>query len=246
MKNTDLTGTVRMAGEADTGIRVEIHLEDETMSLISPYGELGRWPLSGLGIAARVDGFHIKAEGEELVLSTNDDARFALAVGIRSSSSPRLVRQLAHARDDGVDVDQRLAPRAPEIKHFDPEPSAVATPNRAPVAIAIMASAGALFLAAIQAYGSPLRVLGSLPLWPFWFLGFVALALGSFALFNQMAPGRRLVAGGGFIGLLGLIGSFGSMGDSDFSWLGDGVFLGGTGTVLALLLWGVDLLNRGD
>lgn len=246
MKSTDLTGTVRMAGETNTGIRVEVHLDDETMSLVSPYGELGRWPLMGLGIAARVDGFHIKVEGEELVLSTNDDARFAIAVGLRSTSSPRLVRQLAHARDDGFDVDHRLAPRAPEIRHLDPEPAAQPAPNRVPVAIAIMAAAGALFLAAIQAYGSSIRVMGSLPLWPFWLLGAIALAVGSFALFNQMTPGRRLVAGGAFIGLLGLIGSLMSMTAPGFSWLGDGVFLGGTGTVLAVLLWGVDLLNRGD
>ena len=135
--------------------------------------------------------------------------------------------------------------RAPEIRHFDPEPS-TATPNRAPVAIAIMASAGALFLAAIQAYGSPLRVLGSLPLWPFWFLGCDALGLGSFALFNQMAPVAASWRVAALSACSALIGSFASMGDSDFSWLGDGVFLGGTGTVLALLLWGVDLLNRGD
>jgi hypothetical protein len=76
--NTDLTGTVRMAGETQTGIRVEIHLDNETMSLVSPYGELGTWPLSGMGISARVDGFHLKVEGEELVLSTNDDVAFAL------------------------------------------------------------------------------------------------------------------------------------------------------------------------
>ena len=109
-----------------------------------------------------------------------------------------------------------------------------------------MEAAGALFLAAIQAYGSPLRVFGSIPLWPFWFLGAIALGIGSFALFNQMAPGRRLVAGGAFVGLLALIGSISSIGSATFSWLGDGVFLGGTGTVLALLLWGVDLLNRAD
>lgn len=243
MKSTELTGTVRMAGEADTSIRVEIHLDDETMRLVSPYGELGRWPLSGLGISARLDGFHIKVEGEELVLSTNDDARFAIAVGLRSSSSPRLVRQLAHARDEGVDVDHRLAPRAPEPRPLD-QPDAIPEPNRVPVAIAIMAAAGALFLAAIQAYGNPLRVFGSVPLWPFWFLGAVALGIGGFALFNQMAAGRRLVAGGASVGLLALIGSMSAMGSADFSWLGDGVFLGGTGTVLALLLWGVDLLNR--
>jgi hypothetical protein len=245
MKSTDLTGTVRMAGEAETGIRVEVHLDDETMSLVSPYGELGRWPLQGLGISARVDGFHIKVEGEELVLSTNDDARFAIAVGLRSSSSPRLVRQLAHARDDGFDVDQRLAPTAPEIRQLDLTVEAAA-PNRAPVAIAVMASAGALFLAAIQAYGSTVRVFGAIPLWPLWFLGAIALGIGSFALFNQMGPGRRLVMGGATVGLVALLGALMSMSSQEISWLGDGVFLGGTGTVLASLLWGVDLLNRGD
>jgi len=246
MKSTDLTGTVRMAGESDTGIRVEVHLDDETLSLVSPYGELGRWPLAGLGIAARVDGFHLKVEGEELVLSTNDDARFAIAVGLRSSSSPRLVRQLAHARDGGIDPENRLAPRPPEIRQLDSEIGGLAVPNRAPVAIAIMGAGGALFLAAIQAYGSSLRVLGPLPLWPFWLVASIALGIGSFGLFNQIGPGRRLVAAGALIGLFGLIGSFGSMGAANFSWLGDGVFLGGTGAVLALLLWGVDLLNRGD
>jgi hypothetical protein len=245
MKSTDLTGTVRMAGEADTGIRVEVHLDDETMSLVSPYGELGRWPLEGLGISARIDGFHIKVEGEELVLSTNDDARFAIAVGLRSATSPRLVRQLAHARDDGVDVDQRLAPADPEFRPLDAAPEAP-EPNRAPVAIAVMASAGAMFLAAIQAYGSPVRVLDVVPLWPLWFLGAIALGIGSFALFNQMAPGRRLVMGGATIGLIALLGALTSIATEEISWLGDGVFLGGTGTVLASLLWGVDLLNRGD
>ncbi|HEX2420099.1 MAG TPA: hypothetical protein VHL55_00740, partial [Acidimicrobiia bacterium] len=119
--NTDLTGTVRMAGETQTGIRVEIHLDKETMSLVSPYGVLGSWPLSRMGIASRVDGFHLKVEGEELVLSTNDDVAFALAVGIRSTTSPRLNRQLAHARDGGIDVEERLAPAPPEIRTFAPE-----------------------------------------------------------------------------------------------------------------------------
>ena len=44
--NTDLTGTVRMMGEAESAIRVEIHLEDEELRLVSAHGELGRWPLS--------------------------------------------------------------------------------------------------------------------------------------------------------------------------------------------------------
>ncbi|MGH8924800.1 MAG: hypothetical protein ACRDWA_09230 [Acidimicrobiia bacterium] len=245
--NTDLTGTVRMAGETQTGIRVEIHLDQETMSLVSPYGELGTWPLSGMGIASRGDGFHLKVEGEELVLSTNNDVAFALAVGLRSTTSPRLNRQLAHARDGGVDVEERLAPSPPEIRTFLPE-ARLPVPSMAPLAIAMMAAAGGLVLAAIQALTaeSGLRVFGVVPIWPLWLLAAIGLGMGGVALLNRMPHGRKLVAAGSLIGLVGLGGSMLSIGSPAFSWLGDGVFLGGTGTILALLLWGVDLLNRAE
>lgn len=245
--NTDLTGTVRMAGETQTGIRVEIHLDRETMSLVSPYGELGTWPLSGMGIASRVDGFHLKVEGEELVLSTSDDVAFALAVGIRSTTSPRLNRQLAHARDGGIDVEERLAPAAPEVRTFAPE-AHLPAPNVAPLAITMVAAAAGLILAAIQALtaDSSLRVFGAVPIWPFWLLAAIGLGMGGIALLNRMPHGRKLVAAGALIGLVGLAGSLMSIGSPNFSWLGDGVFLGGTGTILALLLWGVDLLNGAE
>jgi hypothetical protein len=59
-----------------------------------------------------------------------------------------------------------------------------------------------------------------------------------------MPHGRKLIAAGSLIGLVGLGGSLLAIGSPTFSWLGDGVFLVGAGTILALLLWGVDLLNR--
>jgi hypothetical protein len=215
------------------------------MSLVSPYGELGTWPLSGMGISARVDGFHLKVEGEELVLSTNDDVAFALAVGIRSTTSPRLSRQLAHARDGGVDIEERLAPIPPEIRTFVPEPR-LPDPNVTPIAITMIAAAAGLILAAVQALTteSGLRIFGGVPVWPFWLLAGIGLGLGGVALLNRMPHGRKLIAAGSLIGLVGLGGSLLAIGSPTFSWLGDGVFLGGAGTILALLLWGVDLLNR--
>ncbi len=245
--NTDLTGTVRMAGETQTGIRVEIHLDRETMSLGSPHGKLGTWPLSGIGIASRADGFHLKVEGEELVLSTSNDVAFALAVGIRSTTSPRLNRQLAHARDGGLDVEERLTPPPPEVRIFAPE-AHLPAPNIAPLAVTMMAAAGGLLLAAIQALtaDSSLRVFGAIPIWPFWLLAAIGLGMGGVALLNRMPHGRKLVAVGSLIGLVGLGGSLLSIGSPTFSWLGDGVFLGGVGTILALLLWGVDLLNQAE
>ena len=237
-----------MAGETQTGIRVEIHLDQETLSLVSPHGALGTWTLEALGVSARPDGFHLKIEGEELILSTSDDARFALALGIRSSTSPKLNRQLAHARDGGVDVEDRLTPTAPEMRYFAPVADADEVPGSDSVAIAVLVASGALALAAVQAFttSTPLRLGGFLPIWTLWLMAAIGLGAGGIAMLNRMPHSRTMVAGGAIIGALGLIGALLSITSSSFSWLGDGAFLGGTGTLLALLLWGVDRLNRGE
>jgi hypothetical protein len=244
---TDLTGIVRMAGETDTGIRVEIHLDSESLSLASKHGVLGTWSLSNVGVSAQPDGFHIKVEGEEILLSTNDDARFAIAIGLRSSSSPRLNRLLAHARDDGKDVAGVLAPAPPEIRRIPVE----APPpdlSRTPVALGFLGAAFCLFLAGIVAAtnGSSLLVFGLVSVWPVWIVSGVTLGMGGFALLNGMRHGRNLVGVGALIGLLAVSGSLLSVTTSGFSFLSDGVVLGGTGTVLAGLLLTVDMLNRGE
>ncbi|HEX2421206.1 MAG TPA: hypothetical protein VHL55_06380, partial [Acidimicrobiia bacterium] len=133
----------------------------------------------------------------------------------------------------------------PEIRTFAPE-AALPAPNMGPLAVAMMAAAGGLVLAAVQALGSTLRVFGTLPIWPLWLLAAIGLGMGGIALLNRMPHGRKLVAAGCLIGLVALGGSLLSIGSPTFSWLGDGVFLGGTGTILALLLYGVDLLNRAE
>lgn len=244
--NADLTGTVRMVGESEAGIRVEIHLDDEELRLVSRYGELGRWPLSDVGIAAQLDGFHLRIEGEELVISTNDDARFALALGIRSSNSPRLNRLLAHARDAGVDVGGVLAPPPPALAATEPVISAPIQESATPIAMGVLGAAALQFLAGLipLATGSNLQILDFLPAWPLWVIGSVATAIGGFALLSGLRRGRQLVAAGVVVGLLTLTGSVLGASHPGFSWIGDGVVLGGAGTVLAGLLLSVDVLNR--
>ncbi|MGQ0847674.1 MAG: hypothetical protein ACT4OP_00880 [Actinomycetota bacterium] len=247
--NTDLTGTVRMAGETDTGIRVEIHLDHEVLRLMSQYGELGQWPLSDVGVSARLDGFHIKVEGEELILSTNDDARFALALGIRSSSSPRLNRLLANARDQGVDVDGQLTPDAPILRPIPPtKPVAILEESRAPIALGMLTAAGAMLVGGIVAVGnaSPVRIFGLMPIWPVWIIGALSLGLGGFAVLTRMRHGRLLVWAGVGLGILALAGSLFALNNPGFSWISDGVVLGGAGTVLAALLLMVETLNRAE
>ncbi len=246
--NGDLTGTVRMAGEAESTIRVEIHLEHEELRLVSGQGELGRWPLSDVGVAAKLDGFHLRIEGEELVISTNDDARFALALGIRSSTSPRLNRLLAGARDDGVDTAGRIAPNpAASPGGYPPRPTPAEQESIAPVAMGLLGAAAGQFLGGVVGLtsNSTLRIIDMVPAWPVWILAAVTVAVGAFALLNRLRGGRNLVAVGVIVGLITLAGTLMGVTEPSFSWISDGVVFGGAGTILAGLLLSVDMLNRG-
>ena len=241
----ELTGTVRIAGDVAPGIHVEIHLDREELSLVSAIGPLGTWPLGVVGVSARVDGFHLRVEGEELVLSTNDDARFAMALGLRSSTSPRLNRQLAAAMDGGAEYGAVVTefPSDPEAGSQLPPPY----PDSSPVAVGIIAAGALVFIGALVALarGSGLRVLGFTPAWPFWVLCALALAAGGLAMLSDLKGARSLVISGLVIGLFGLLGTVPGFGSPTFSWIGDGVLLAGVGTVLSGLLLSVDRLNRG-
>jgi hypothetical protein len=52
---------------------------------------LGQWDLENVRINAELDGFHMRAEGEEVVLDITEDARFAVDIGLRSA--PPLLRR---------------------------------------------------------------------------------------------------------------------------------------------------------
>jgi hypothetical protein len=239
--NAELTGTVRMAGDIQPGVRVEIHLDQEVLRLVSPHGELGAWPLAEVGVSARVDGFHLRLEGEEIVLSTNDDARFAMALGLRSTSSPRLNRLLATARDEEV-VSGPVGPAVETL--LPPAAPASRSPGTSPVAVGIVGAAAVVLVGALLAVGtgSPLRLFGLLPAWPVSALAALALAAGGFALLLGMKMGRVVVAVGIALGLSVLIGSF--VRTTVPSWISDGVLLVGVGIVLAGLLLAVDRLNE--
>lgn len=79
-------GLLRLAGDFSPPIRVAIDLTDEQeLRIATPDMAIGEWPLAGLAIKAQEDGFHVLSDGEELVITTSDDAGFALAVGIRNA-----------------------------------------------------------------------------------------------------------------------------------------------------------------
>ncbi len=241
--DAELVGTIKMAGEGEPGVRVEIHLDEEELHLVSPNGTLGRWPLSQIGVSARVDGFHLRIEGEELVLSTNDDARFAMALGVRSTSSPRLNRQLAAAHDISPDIGAIAIA-------YDPDDAVPVQPTElprdsSPVATGIIAAGTLVLIGAVFAVAtkSTMGLLG-VPMWPLTVAAAIGLAAGGFAIMADLRGGRTLVTVGIVIGAIALIGSLVSSRLTGFSWISDGVLLAGVGTVLAALLLSVDRLNR--
>lgn len=84
-------GSLRMVDESGPGIAVEIDLTDETITMTSGPTPLGQWDLENVRINAELDGFHMRAEGEEVVLDITEDARFAVDIGLRSA--PPLLRR---------------------------------------------------------------------------------------------------------------------------------------------------------
>lgn len=87
-------GSMRMSSPDSPVLQVLIDLTDERMILHTDSTVLGDWDLSELLIRGEDDGFHIRIEGEEAIIHTNDDPGMALELGLRSAS-PRLRRLMA-------------------------------------------------------------------------------------------------------------------------------------------------------
>jgi len=85
-------GSLRMAGEAGPGLRVVIDLTDDShLQIAASQDVIGDWSLDDVGIRAADDGFHLLAEGEEVIIRTDNDPAFAVAVGLRNA--PTVLRR---------------------------------------------------------------------------------------------------------------------------------------------------------
>jgi regulation of enolase protein 1 (concanavalin A-like superfamily) len=94
----DFAGVLRTRNERDTAIRVVIDLADERLRLRSGDTEIADWSLNDIRVSAHSDGFHVTAEGEEIILELSQDAEFAVALGLRSAPIG-LARRMSMVRD---------------------------------------------------------------------------------------------------------------------------------------------------
>ena len=83
-----------MYGEAGPPLGVAIEISDGHMQVKSGDTEVADWPIEEIRVSALEDGFHVRAEGEDVVLEVDDDAHFAVELGLRNAH-PDLRKRMA-------------------------------------------------------------------------------------------------------------------------------------------------------
>lgn len=91
---------LHLTGENEPPLGVEVDLTNDHLALRAGETEVADWALDQIRISALLDGFHVRAEGEEIVLDVTDDARFALELGLRNAHPALRKRMSALMRDD--------------------------------------------------------------------------------------------------------------------------------------------------
>lgn len=78
-------GQLRMSGDDQPPLIVEVDLTGDHMLLTAGEMEIADWEVEDLRVSALEDGFHITAEGEDVILEVADDARFAVELGLKNA-----------------------------------------------------------------------------------------------------------------------------------------------------------------
>ena len=73
---------LRVIGQTGFPLPVVVDLTDEHLTVSTDGGRLADWRIREIDISTRSDGFHIQAEGEEVLLNVTDSSRFAVELGV--------------------------------------------------------------------------------------------------------------------------------------------------------------------
>jgi hypothetical protein len=92
---------------------VQVFADSERLRLLSGNELIGEWAVHGMGIHALNEGFAIRAEGEELILKTDNDVALAEELGLMTAS-PRLARKIAasHNVEDTAPLAEAQTPQS--------------------------------------------------------------------------------------------------------------------------------------
>lgn len=92
---------LRMGLTNEPPINVLIDLTDERITMTSGDIQVADWARSEIRVSPMPDGFHILAEGDEIILDVTEDARFALDLGLRHAHPALRRRMSVLLRQDG-------------------------------------------------------------------------------------------------------------------------------------------------
>ncbi len=87
-------GSLRVPGDEGPPLGVTIDLTGDRFRVSAGGSEIGNWSKSEIRVNALPDGFHLRAEGEEVLLDITDDAQFAVDLGLRTAP-PHLRRRMS-------------------------------------------------------------------------------------------------------------------------------------------------------
>lgn len=93
-------GALRMPGELGPGLGVTVDLTGDRVRVTAGGTEIGDWDKDEIRLHAENDGFHVRVEGEEIILDLRDPAHFAVDYGLRSAPPVLRRRMAALMRND--------------------------------------------------------------------------------------------------------------------------------------------------
>lgn len=91
---------LQIEGDDTQPLPVLVDLTDNKLTMTIGSQEVAAWNRDQMRIAAMPDGFHIRAEGEAIILDVSDDAKFALELGLRNAHPALRRRMSALLRSD--------------------------------------------------------------------------------------------------------------------------------------------------
>jgi hypothetical protein len=91
---------LQIEGEDTNALPVVVDLTGDRLTMSINDQEVADWAKEEMRIQALPDGFHIRAEGEAIILDVTDDAKFALELGLRNAHPGLRRRMSALLRDD--------------------------------------------------------------------------------------------------------------------------------------------------
>jgi len=97
-------GILQIEGDESPPVAVMVDLTDGRLTMTIGHEEVADWGRDEMRIQAMPDGFHIRAEGEAVVLDVTDEAKFALELGLRNAHPALRQKMAALLRSDGSKI----------------------------------------------------------------------------------------------------------------------------------------------